>query len=132
MELLSGILVNNGMKNLKKYNVSQIYRGGIPGSSHRIRHITELFKAVAKETVYLCNYRSRHIALKNKTKIKSYVKSLCQLSTYYSEALSLYTCSTKYPFVYKDLCKKCFNKLPKDIQDRIKFNYIVSKLKNED
>ena len=57
-------------------------------------------------------------------------KHLCSkvIYDYAFKKLSKYICYF-YKYRYNYLCKDCLNKLPKKMQDKLKFNYIVYKLK---
>ncbi len=57
--------------------------------------------------------------------------SLC---SYEDLALSIFSINepvfNTYSRVYKSLCPKCLNKMPEELVEELKFNYIVKKLKS--
>ena len=76
-----------------------------------------------KLTDYGISYweRVRHIVLRGKT--------LCKHKTHLTLQGNLE--SNPYGIRLIDLCSVCISKLPKDVGEEIKFNYIVRKLKND-
>ena len=109
MELLSGVLVNNGMKNLKNYYVSQIYGKGVPGSIHRIRHITTT-TIPSYQAIYLCKYKSEFLIM----------------SSLYNYSIGNIGGVKNVP-----VCKTCLNKLPKKVKEEFIYNWAVTKLKTK-
>lgn len=79
----------------------------------------------------LVEYKSittRHITLLNKN--KSLCGTIVKDEFVASISLKMYSNLYKNNIYNSYLCMECFNELPKNIQDRIKFNYIVAKLKS--
>ena len=59
----------------------------------------------------------------------NYYKSLCEvISTFHPYYYNLEIYSILH---YPQLCKKCLSNLPVSLQEDLKFNYIVRKLKNK-
>ncbi len=57
--------------------------------------------------------------------------SLCGRKSFVT---SIYTLTeipfTLYSSIYKSLCPKCLNKMPEELVEELKYNYIVKKLKS--
>ncbi len=65
---------------------------------------------------------TRHILLDKKT--------LCN-SEIYTIGTIRHDLELEYFDLIHDLCSECMEKLPKELLEKIKFNYIVRKLKND-
>lgn len=97
---LLAILVNNGMKNMKEYWVSQIL-GKPCRSIDKERH-------VSKNSIYLCDYTTVHPSL---------------------STLHNYSINNIYGVFDVPICKICLNKLPKKVKEEFIYNWTVTKLK---
>ena len=101
MELLSEVLVNNGMKNMQEYKVCEIYAKH-PADS-LIRHVN-------RNGIYLCGFSNRY-------------KAIFPL---YNYSINDIAGVKNVP-----ICKVCLNKLPKKVKEEFIYNWTVTKLKTK-